>query len=94
MQGMQYRPAQKGKALGASGFIIDWSFAHSNPADSAALQLAQDGQQERGNHPVLFATLPRSRRQPMYESGWLGWSRKRMPWVTPGICPLGPRWME
>ena len=55
MKVMQYRPAQKGKALGASGFITDWSFARSNPADSAALQLAQDGQQERGNHPVLSA---------------------------------------
>jgi hypothetical protein len=55
MKVMEYRPAQKGKALGTSGFITDWPFAHCNPADSAALQLAQDGQQERGNHPVLFA---------------------------------------
>ena len=57
MKVMQYRPAQKGKALGTSGFITDWSFAHSNPADSAALQLAQDGQQERGNLPTLLLAM-------------------------------------
>ena len=69
---MQYRPAQKGKALGTSGSITDWSFAHSNPADSAALQLAQDGQQERGKLPGTLRGSPRSRRQPMYESEEVG----------------------
>jgi hypothetical protein len=69
---MRHRPAQKGKALGISGSITDWSFAHSNPADSAALQLAQDGQQERGNHPGTLRGSPRSRRQPMYEAGVVG----------------------
>ena len=63
---------KKGKALGISGFMIDWSFARSNPADSATLQLAQDGQQERGNHPGTLRSSPRSRRQPMYESEVVG----------------------
>jgi hypothetical protein len=52
----------KGKGSGTSGSITDWSFAHSNPADSAAQQLAQDGQQERGGLPGTLRGSPRSRR--------------------------------
>ncbi len=76
-----------GEALGASGFMIDWPFAHTNPAESAALRLAQDGPQERGNHPRGSPCgRSRSRSPHRRRGGWWDGPRSK----GPGPYPNGP----
>src|SRR5216683_6193696 len=65
------------------------------PGGKCGPKATQDEHQERGNH---LGTLQ------MVDYGvgasqctnprWLGWSKKPRPRVMPGICRLGPRWME
>ena len=58
-------------------------FTPDGPVDSAALKRAQNGQQERSNHPVLSMGVDTwSRCQPQVRV-LEGWSKKQMPTGKP-----------
>ena len=82
MKVMQYRPAQKGKALGTSGPTADWPFTHLQPGGQCDSTAAQHEHQERGNHPR--ALRPRAggagRRAEPQARGMVGWPKQ----LTPG----------
>jgi hypothetical protein len=83
------RLAQKGTGLGTDSQLLISRSLITQPGGKCGPKATQDEHQERGNHLGTLRVVDHGvGASQCTNPRWLGWSKKPMPRVTPGICRL------